>query len=79
MLLAKEVGVTHLIARSDSLLVTGQVNGNFAAKDPQLAKYLEYIKMLSKAFITFEFINVPRQDNNRVDLLSNLASCTKLG
>ena len=37
MLLAKEIGVLHLTDRSDSLLVTGQVNGDFAARDPQLA------------------------------------------
>jgi len=64
MLLAKEVRVTHLTARSDSLLVTSQINGSFATKDPQLDGYLEYIKVLSKAFISFELIHVPRQDNN---------------
>jgi len=79
MLLAKEMGVTRLVARSDSLLVTGQVNGDFAARDPQLARYLEYITNLSKVFRTFELIHVPRDDNNRVNLLSKLASCTKPG
>ena len=34
MLLAKEIGATQLAARGDSLLVTGQVNGEFTAKDP---------------------------------------------
>jgi len=79
MLLAKEMGICHLIARSDSLLVTGQVNGDFAARDPQLARYLEYVKSLATAFTTFELIHVPREDNNRADLLSKLASCTKPG
>jgi len=79
MLLAKEMGVKHLTARSDSLLATGQVKGDFAAKNPQLARYLDYITTLSKAFITFELIHVPCQENNRADLLFKLASCTKPG
>jgi len=77
MLLAKEMGVAHLTTRSDSLLVTGQVNGDFAARDPQLARYLEYIQTLSKTFLSFELIHVPCEENNRADLLSKLASCTK--
>jgi len=79
MLLAKEIGATRLAARSDSLLVTGQVNGEFTAKDPQLAKYLDYVKILAAAFHTFRLSHVPRQENSRTDLLSKLASCTKPG
>jgi len=79
MLLAKEIGASRLAARSDSLLVTGQVNGEFTAKDPQLAKYLDYVRLLAKAFETFHLTHVPRQHNSRADLLSKLASCTKPG
>jgi len=79
MLLAKKMGARRMARRSDSLLVTGQVNGEFSAKDPQLARYLDYVKSLSKAFLTFELIHVPWQHNNRADLLSKLASCTKPG
>ena len=34
ILLAKEMGAKVLIAKSDSLLVMGQVTGGFQAKDP---------------------------------------------
>jgi len=68
MLLAKEIGANKLAARSDSLLVTGQFNGEFFAKDPQLAKYLDYVRLLAKAFETFHLTHVPRQDNSRADL-----------
>jgi len=34
MLLAKEMGAKVLLAKSDSLLVTGQVTGEYQAKDP---------------------------------------------
>jgi len=59
MLLAKEIRAKKLSARSDSLLVTGQFNGEFSAKDPQLAKYLEYVKLLAKTFRVFRLDHVP--------------------
>jgi len=34
MLLAKEMGAKGLLAKSDSLLVTGQVTREYQAKDP---------------------------------------------
>ncbi|XP_068486577.1 uncharacterized protein [Phaseolus vulgaris] len=40
MLLAKEMGARSLLAKSDSQLVTGQVTGEYQAKDPQMAAYL---------------------------------------
>ena len=35
MLLAKEMGAHSLLAKSDSLLVIGQVTGEYQAKDPR--------------------------------------------
>ena len=43
MLLAKEMGAQSLLAKSDSLLVIGQVTGEYQAKDPQMAAYLGYL------------------------------------
>nr|KYP59710.1 Retrovirus-related Pol polyprotein from transposon 17.6 [Cajanus cajan] len=77
--LAKEMGATSLSARSDSQLVTGQVAGTFQAKDPQLARYLEKVKVLSAGFTKFSLNHVPRKQNSRVDLLSKLASTKKPG
>ncbi|RDX78446.1 Retrovirus-related Pol polyprotein from transposon 17.6, partial [Mucuna pruriens] len=39
MKLALEIEAKKLIAKSDSKLITGQVNGEYQAKDPRLAKY----------------------------------------
>nr|KYP39411.1 Transposon Ty3-I Gag-Pol polyprotein [Cajanus cajan] len=47
MTLAKEIGAISLSARSDSQLVTGQVVGTFQAKDPQLAQYLQKVKVIA--------------------------------
>ena len=57
MLLAKEMGVQSLLAKSDSLLVTGQVTGEYQSKDPQMATYLGYVHVLKESF---ELVHVPR-------------------
>jgi len=74
MLLAKEMGAQSLLAKSDSQLVTGQVTGEYQAKDPQMSAYLRYVKMLKGTFATFELVHVPREQNARADLLAKLAS-----
>ena len=51
ILLAKEMGAKVLMAKSDSLLVTEQVTGEFQAKDPQMAAYLEYVQELKLSLI----------------------------
>jgi len=61
MLLAKEMGARGLLAKSDSLLVTGQVTGEYQAKDPQMTAYLEYVQVLRETFQVFELVHVPRE------------------
>ena len=63
-----------MLAKSDSLLVTGQVTGEYQAKDPQMVAYLEYVHVLKE---TFELVHVPREQNARASLLAKLASSGK--
>ncbi|XP_068503913.1 uncharacterized protein [Phaseolus vulgaris] len=77
MLLAKEMGAKELLAKSDSLLVASQVTGEYQAKDPQMAAYLEYVQVLKESFEVFEIVHVPKEQNARVDLLAKLASSGK--
>ncbi|XP_068497465.1 uncharacterized protein [Phaseolus vulgaris] len=79
VLLAKEMGARVLLAKSDSLLITGQVTGEFQAKDLQMAAYLEYVQELRKSFVSFKVVHVPREQNARADLLAKLASSGKGG
>jgi len=79
MLLAKEMGAKGLVAKSDSLLVTGQVTGEYQAKDPQMAAYLEYVQVLKGTFEVFELAHVPREQNARADLLAKLVISGKGG
>ena len=79
MLLAKEMGVHSLLVKSDSLLVIGQVMGEYQAKDPQMVAYLGYVQVLKGSFAVFELIHVPREQNARADFLAKLASSGKGG
>ncbi|XP_068476630.1 uncharacterized protein [Phaseolus vulgaris] len=79
MLLAKEMGAQNLLVKNDSQLITGQVSGEFQAKDPQMAAYLRYVQLLKGAFSALELVHVPRDQNARADLLAKLASSGKGG
>jgi len=63
MLLAKELGIRSLLVKNDSSLVTGQVIGEYQAKDPQMTSYLRYVTMLREVFPMFELVHVPREQN----------------
>ncbi|RDX88909.1 Tf2-6, partial [Mucuna pruriens] len=75
MKLAKEVGVRKLTAKSDSKLV----NGDYQAKYPQLAKYREQAASTASSFDKFTLLHVPREQNERADLLAKLASTQRRG
>ncbi|RDX90987.1 rnhA, partial [Mucuna pruriens] len=61
MRLAKELEAKVLIAKSDSKLMTVQVNGEYQARDPQLVKYLDRTTKLAAAFEKFTLHHVPRE------------------
>jgi len=52
-----------LLVKSGSLLVTGQVTGEYQAKDAQMASYLKYVMLVKETFATFELAHVPREHN----------------
>jgi len=79
MLLAKELGARILLAKCDSLLVTGQVTCEYHAKDPQLVSYLRYVTILKVALSTFDLVHIFKHQNSRAYMLSKLASLGKGG
>ena len=79
MLQAKEMGARSLLVKSDSLLITGKVTGEYQGKDPQMAAYLVYVRLLREAFAMFKLVHVPKEQNARADLLAKLASSGKGG
>ncbi|RDX68586.1 hypothetical protein CR513_52409, partial [Mucuna pruriens] len=69
MKLAKELDAQVLTAKSDSKIITSQVNGEYQAKDPQLDRAMK----LAASFKKFTLLHVPRE----ADLLSKLANTQK--
>ena len=61
------------------MLVIGQVTREYQDKDPQMAAYLEYVKILKETFAVFDLVLVPREQNVRADLLAKLTSSGKEG
>ncbi|KAL0420631.1 UNVERIFIED_CONTAM: Ribonuclease HI [Sesamum latifolium] len=74
MKMAHEAGARHLLAYSDSQLVVKQVEGTFEAKEKSMVQYLHQIAELKTSFKSFQIIQIPREENAKVDCLSRLAS-----
>ncbi|KAL0385967.1 UNVERIFIED_CONTAM: Ribonuclease HI [Sesamum radiatum] len=74
MRMAKEAGVSHLLAYSDSQLVVRQANGEYEAKEESMVKYLHQIEELKTRFKSFKLRQIPREENIKAQSLSKLAS-----
>ncbi|XP_021754890.1 uncharacterized protein LOC110720188 [Chenopodium quinoa] len=72
--MCKVAGATKVDVSSDSLLVVGQVNGDFEAREPAMMKYLKIVKEEAKGLYYFTLQQVPRSSNHQADALSKLAS-----
>ncbi|XP_021761159.1 uncharacterized protein LOC110725991 [Chenopodium quinoa] len=72
--LCKAAGATKVDVSSDSLLVVGQVNGDFEAREAAMMKYLKIVKDEAKGLDHFTLQQVPRSSNHQADTLSKLAS-----
>ncbi|XP_076896342.1 uncharacterized protein LOC143549298 [Bidens hawaiensis] len=72
--IAKKLGVKHLEARVDSMLIAGQINGAYEAKNDIMASYLTQAKDLIRQFSSFNIIHIKRNENKSADALSKLAS-----
>nr|GEV88570.1 hypothetical protein [Tanacetum cinerariifolium] len=66
--------VSALKVKVDSKLVACQLNGEFVASSDGMAKYLAKAKELVASFKKFSIENVPRNQNQKADVLSKLAS-----
>ncbi|XP_072058155.1 uncharacterized protein [Arachis hypogaea] len=72
--LCLDLQISTIKVYCDSLLVVQQVNEPFQVKDPLLSKYLSLVKKLTKKFSKFEIEHIPREQNQRADILSKLGS-----
>ncbi|KAG5544400.1 hypothetical protein RHGRI_016977 [Rhododendron griersonianum] len=71
---AKAVGANHVLAKSDSQLVVGQVLGEYAMKEEVMQKYLDKVKAQVAKLQSFSIVRIPREENIEADYLSKLAT-----
>ncbi|XP_010695333.1 uncharacterized protein LOC104907993 [Beta vulgaris subsp. vulgaris] len=72
--MCKAAGAMEIEAKTDSLLVVSQVNGDFECKEASMSKYINLIKEQIKKLKRFVLDQVPRSENHQADALSKLAS-----
>ncbi|XP_022040018.1 uncharacterized protein LOC110942553 [Helianthus annuus] len=72
--LAIKMGVKHIEAHVDSMLVAGQINGQYEAKGDVIALYLGQAKTLLQTFYSYKVHHINRSENKPADALSKLAS-----
>ncbi|GJS77623.1 reverse transcriptase domain-containing protein [Tanacetum coccineum] len=58
----------------DSRLVANQVNGTYVAKEPDMIRYLEKVRILTSSFKAFSIRQVPRSENKKANKLSKITS-----
>ncbi|XP_010684609.1 uncharacterized protein LOC104899171 [Beta vulgaris subsp. vulgaris] len=72
--MCKAAGALEIEAKTDSMLVVSQVNGDFECKNASMSKYMNLIKEEIKSLKRFVLDQVPRSENHQADVLSKLAS-----
>ncbi|GJW23129.1 reverse transcriptase domain-containing protein, partial [Tanacetum coccineum] len=72
--IAAQMGVRNVHVCVDSKLVANQVIGAYVAKEENMIKYLEKVKILVSGFTNFFISQIPRSKNKKADALSKIAS-----
>ncbi|XP_062075487.1 uncharacterized protein LOC133779553 [Humulus lupulus] len=72
--LAQGLKVTHLHIYSDSQLVVFQVKGEYQARGPKMATYLERVRSYLEQLVEYSIEQIPREKNTHADALAKLAS-----
>ncbi|XP_062103781.1 uncharacterized protein LOC133814891 [Humulus lupulus] len=72
--LAQGLKVTHLHIFSDSQLVVFQVKGEYQARGPKMATYLERVRGCLGQLVGYSIEEIPRERNTHADALAKLAS-----
>jgi ribonuclease HI len=70
----KAMGIRRAILKTDSQVISGHVDKSSKPRDPKLEKYLDAVRRLEASFEGFSIKNIPRGENEHVDLLAKLAT-----
>ena len=68
------MGIQRLEVRGDLNLAISQINGDFDAKDPNMAAYRNTILKMSARFKGLEFHHVARENNQAADILARIGA-----
>ncbi|GKB29232.1 reverse transcriptase domain-containing protein [Tanacetum coccineum] len=72
--IARKMKVSSIEVKVDSKLVANQINGAYEATKESMIKYLAKAKEFISEFKTFSIENIPREGNQKPDILSKLAT-----
>jgi hypothetical protein len=67
----RAMGIRRAILKTDSQVISGHVDKSSKARDPKLERYLDTVRRLEASFEGFSVKNIPRGENEHVDLLAN--------
>jgi ribonuclease HI len=70
----KAMGIIREVLKIDSQVISGHVDKSCKARDPKLEKYLDTVRRLEASFEGFSVKNIPRGENEHVDLLAKSAA-----
>ncbi|GJR24103.1 reverse transcriptase domain-containing protein [Tanacetum coccineum] len=72
--IARQMNMSNIEVKVDSILVASQINGSYEASKDNMIKYLAKAKEYASGFKSFSIENIPRNMNQKADVLSKLAS-----
>lgn len=71
---AASVGAQRIIVNNDSLVMVGQVEKEFEAREPQLLQYLHLVRAMEHRFQGFTRVHIPKVENMEADSLAKAAA-----
>jgi hypothetical protein len=66
--------IQRLVIKTDSQIVAGHIEKDYKARDPELARYLQFLRDQEKYFEGFTVKNITRNDNLDADELAKAAA-----
>ncbi len=66
-------GVREIVLKTDSQLVSRQLNGSYRVKNPRVRLFFDLARGMFKFFDKVEVVEIPREENGESDLLANKA------
>nr|GEV70145.1 reverse transcriptase domain-containing protein [Tanacetum cinerariifolium] len=72
--IARQMNISNIEVKVDFKLVASQINGSYEASKDSMIKYLAKAKEYASGFKSFLIENIPRNMNQKADVLSKLSS-----